>query len=135
LVDLAIDRSTIRSGRAFAETVTTLRVTPGFRRGIFRASCEKSSRLYQTERGADMIVLGGPVDLDTLRLRSEFLSMPGLTITRPQVARLLGVRLEHARAMLDELEHEGFLVCDEDGDYRRAAVVFARELERPVRNP
>jgi Fic family protein len=82
-----------------------------------------------------MIVLGGPVDLDTLRLRNEFLSMPGLSITRPQVARLLGVRLDHARAMLEELEHEGFLVCDADGDYRRAAVVFARELEHPVRNP
>jgi hypothetical protein len=76
-----------------------------------------------------MIVLGDPVDLDTLRLRNEFLSMPGLCITTAQTARLLGVRLDHARAMLDELEHEGFLICDAKGEYRRAAVVFARSLE------
>jgi len=69
-----------------------------------------------------MILLGDPVDLDTLRLRHEFLSMPGLTITLPQAARLLSVRLEDARAMLDELAQEGFLECESDGQYRRLAV-------------
>ena len=76
-----------------------------------------------------MVLIGDPTDLDALRLRNEFLSMPGLSLTLPQAARLLGVRLEHARAMLDELEHEGFLLCGAEGDYRRVRVDCAGDLE------
>jgi DNA-binding IclR family transcriptional regulator len=60
-----------------------------------------------------------PTDLDTLRLRSEFLEMPGLAITVPQTARLVGVRASRAATMLVELEHEGFLTHDPDGTYHR----------------
>ena len=70
-----------------------------------------------------MIALSEPTDRDTLRLRSEFLSMPGLSVTVHQTARLVGVRLEHARDMLDLLERERFLVRDADGMYRRAVFV------------
>lgn len=60
-----------------------------------------------------------PIDRDSLRLRSEFLELPGLSVTVPQAARLFGVRLERAAQMLELLEHEGFLHRDARGTYRR----------------
>ena len=67
-----------------------------------------------------MIVNGEPIDLDALRLRNEFLAMPGLTINVPQVARMLGLRSEHAAALLESLAHEDFLTHTANGAYRRA---------------
>jgi Mn-dependent DtxR family transcriptional regulator len=61
-----------------------------------------------------------PIDRDSLRLRNEFLEMPGLAVTVPQAARLFGVRLDHAAHMLDHLEREGFLTHDRDGAFRRS---------------
>jgi hypothetical protein len=66
-----------------------------------------------------MIVLAEPTDLDSLRLRNEFLEMPGLAVTIRQAARLVGVRTERAADMLDALEHEGFLTHEQDGTYHR----------------
>ncbi len=63
--------------------------------------------------------LADPIDLDTLRLRSEFLEMPGLTITVLQAARLVGVRTGRAAEILDVLADEGFLVRDQRGAYHR----------------
>ena len=80
-----------------------------------------------------MIAPSEPTDRDTLRLRNEFLSMPGLSVTVHQTARLLGVRLQHARDMLDVLERESFLVRDTDGLYRRPVIV-AKRLENARRN-
>jgi hypothetical protein len=60
-----------------------------------------------------------PIDRDSLRLRNEFLELPGLSVTVPQAARLFGVRLERAAQMLEQLDHEGFLHCDTHGIYRR----------------
>src|SRR5260221_341225 len=56
-----------------------------------------------------MIVAANPTDLDALRLRNELLEMPGLTISVPQVARILGLRSEHAAAILDALGSEKVL--------------------------
>jgi len=67
-----------------------------------------------------MIATAEPIDLDALRLRNEFLEMPGLTINVPQVARMLGVRSEHASALLESLAHEQFLTQTANGTYRRA---------------
>ena len=68
-----------------------------------------------------MIVLADtPIDRDALRLRNEFLEMPGLSVTVPQTARLFGVRLDHAADMLERLEREGFLMRDTDGAFRRS---------------
>jgi len=67
-----------------------------------------------------MIVTAEPTDLDALRVRSEFLAMPGLIISAPQVARMLGLRPEHAAAILEELARELFLTQTEQGAYRRA---------------
>lgn len=63
-----------------------------------------------------------PVDADQLRLRHEFLSMPGLTLTIPQAARLLDVRPQHAAGLLMSLEAEGLLMRTACGAYRRAQI-------------
>lgn len=67
-----------------------------------------------------MIAAAAPIDADTLRIRHEFLAMPGMRLAVPQAARLLGVSLHHAAQMLDVLEQEGFLIHTLDGQYRRA---------------
>lgn len=67
-----------------------------------------------------MIVAAAPTDLDALRVRSEFLDLPGLTLSIPQVARMLGVRAEHAAAILETLVSEQFLVATPNGSYHRA---------------
>jgi hypothetical protein len=66
-----------------------------------------------------VIAVSGPVDADVLRLRSEFLSMPGLCLTPAQTARLLTIREPRAREALDTLVNEGFLVHTVSGLYRR----------------
>jgi Fic family protein len=45
----------------------------------------------------------------TTRLRAEFLEMPGLRLTRQQVARLTGVDVRTATAELSALVDVGFL--------------------------
>jgi hypothetical protein len=67
-----------------------------------------------------MPAVADAVDLDALHLRSEFLEMPGLVINDTQVARLLGVRVALAAALLDGLEKEEFLIRVPSGSYRRA---------------
>jgi len=67
-----------------------------------------------------MIVAANPTDQDALRLRHEFLVMPGLTISVPQVARILGLRAEHAAAILETLASERFLTKTPTGSYQRA---------------
>ena len=72
-----------------------------------------------------MSTVASPIDLDALRLRNEFLAMPGLTVNVAQVARLLGVRAEHAAKTLAELEREQLLTHTANGSYRRAAPTFS----------
>ena len=66
-----------------------------------------------------MIALAKAIDADTLRIRHEFLEMPGLVLTVAQTARLYALSQAHAKALLDELEGEGFLMHRHDA-YRRA---------------
>jgi predicted transcriptional regulator of viral defense system len=66
-----------------------------------------------------MIAIAEPVDANQLRLRHEFLSMPGLVLTTTQVARLLGVRTRDAEELLASLEEEGFLMRTAAGMFRR----------------
>jgi hypothetical protein len=67
-----------------------------------------------------MVTLSAPVDADLLRLRNEFVTMPGLCLTVPQTARLLSVREPKASALLDALVLDGLLVRSVSGVYRRA---------------
>ena len=68
-----------------------------------------------------MIVAAAPTDLDSLRLRNEFLEIPGLRISVSQVARMLGLRSEHAAAILETLAREQFLALTPGGLYHRAS--------------
>lgn len=64
-------------------------------------------------------LLNASVEHDLLRLRQEFLAMPGLCLTAPQVVRLLGVPSETADLMLTTLQREGYLFRTMSGAYRR----------------
>ena len=63
--------------------------------------------------------ISSPVDADLLRLRNEFVTMPGLCLTVPQTARLISVREPKASALLDALVVDGLLVRSGSGVYRR----------------
>ena len=65
-----------------------------------------------------MLTIAAPVETDLLRLRNEFLAMPGLSLTVPQAARLLSVGESDAHALLDALVAEGLLVDAGKGIYR-----------------
>jgi hypothetical protein len=55
-----------------------------------------------------------------LRVRDEFLEMPGLVMKVAQTARLYALPTAHAKTLLDMLEAEGFLISYLDGAYRRS---------------
>ena len=78
-----------------------------------------------------MIVAAPPTDLDSLRLRNEFLEMPELSISVSQVARMFGLRSEHAAAILETLTSERFLTQTPAGLYHRA-MVFQRGPSSPA---
>lgn len=64
-----------------------------------------------------MITIADPVDLDALRIRHEFLSVPDLRVSAAVAARLLGVTQRHAQRSLDALVAERFLERTPDGQY------------------
>ena len=66
-----------------------------------------------------MATISALADADLLKLRKEFIAMPGLCLTTLQAARLLSIREPEALALIDELVHEGLLVRDDEGLYRR----------------
>ncbi len=72
-----------------------------------------------------MTTVAEATDLDALRLRNEFLAMPGLAVNVAQTARLLGVRTEHAAKILAELEREQLITHTANGLYRRAIPTFS----------
>jgi predicted transcriptional regulator of viral defense system len=59
-------------------------------------------------------------EMETARLRAEFLSMPTLSLTVEQAARLLDMPVASASRMLTALENDGFLTRTHDGRYRLA---------------
>ena len=67
-----------------------------------------------------MIVIGDAIDADALRIRHEFLAMPGLVLTVAQTARLHALSTAHAKTLLETLEAEGFLVSCANGAYPRS---------------
>jgi hypothetical protein len=66
-----------------------------------------------------MVVFADAIDADVLRIRHEFLEMPGLVLTVAQTARLYDLSAAHAKALLDALEGDGFLIGGSSGAYRR----------------
>lgn len=62
------------------------------------------------------------------RVRSEYLEMPGLSLTGAQAAKLLGLERAVAVEVLRRLEQSGFLACTADGRFvHRDTTVFRRE--------
>jgi hypothetical protein len=55
------------------------------------------------------------------RVRGEFNEMPGLRLTVPQAARLLGIEPAACRDVIDELVQSAFLRKTADGMIVRAA--------------
>lgn len=51
------------------------------------------------------------------RARGEYREMPGLRLTIPQAARLLGMPQDVARTVLDHLRHSAVLTRSADGVY------------------
>jgi hypothetical protein len=68
----------------------------------------------------EMIALAGPIDLDTLRIRHEFMSSPALTESIEGVAARFQIGSRHARVALESLVVEGFLERTCEGRYVRA---------------
>jgi hypothetical protein len=99
-------------------------LTPEIERFDWHARCPRWSahdpEALLRRKQETMIAVSAPIDADTLRIRHEFLAMPGMRLAVPQVARLLAVSLNHAAEMLAVLEEEGFLIHTPDGQYRRA---------------
>jgi hypothetical protein len=71
-----------------------------------------------------MVTMACPVDADLLRLRHEYICAPALCLSAAQVARLLSIRIDHATAILNELEEERWLVRTPTGLYRRREPVY-----------
>ncbi len=67
-----------------------------------------------------MIALADAIDADVLRIRHEFLEMPELVLTVAQTARLYAVSTAHAKALLEILEAQGFLVSGPNSAFRRS---------------
>jgi hypothetical protein len=67
-----------------------------------------------------MIALADAIDADVLRIRHEFLEMPGLVLTVAQTARLYALSAAHAKVLLETLEAEEFLASGPSGVYRRS---------------
>ena len=66
-----------------------------------------------------MATISALAEADLLKLRKEFVAMPGLCLTTLQAARLLSIREPEANALIGALVHEGLLVRDDEGLYRR----------------
>jgi hypothetical protein len=67
-----------------------------------------------------MIALAEPIDLDTLRIRHEFISSPAFTASIEGVAARFQIGSHHARVALESMVVEGFLERTLEGRYVRA---------------
>jgi predicted transcriptional regulator of viral defense system len=67
-----------------------------------------------------MIALAEPIDLDTLRIRHEFIASPALAASIEGVAARFQIGSRHARVALESMVVEGFLERTREGRYVRA---------------
>jgi len=67
-----------------------------------------------------MLVIDRPTNESVERIRAEYLEMPGLCLTRPQVRRLCLLDAGVCDAAVDELIASGFLKCRADNTFVRA---------------
>ncbi len=57
-----------------------------------------------------MIAVADAIDADALRLRHEFLQVPGMRVSAAKAAQLLAISTRHAQVILTSLEREQFLL-------------------------
>ncbi|HMF98640.1 MAG TPA: hypothetical protein VKE96_30275 [Vicinamibacterales bacterium] len=74
-----------------------------------------------------MITLAEPIDLDTLRIRHEFISSPALSASVEKVAAQFHIGSRHARVALESLAAEGFLTRTPDGRYVHVAAAASKQ--------
>jgi hypothetical protein len=74
----------------------------------------KTNASREADRGP---VFGEAVTTLTERVRAEYVEMPGLHLTALQAARLFGMTLSVARAVLDDLRRGSVLTCSDRGTY------------------
>ena len=65
----------------------------------------------------DVVVI--PRDQILLRIRSEYMEMPGLRLTHAQAQRLWGLDARACAELLEWLTEDKFLYCRADGTYAR----------------
>jgi hypothetical protein len=68
-----------------------------------------------------MITIADPIDLDTLRIRHEFLAVPDLRVSVDRTAAQYHLASRHALVALESLVWEGFLARTADGQYVRSS--------------
>jgi hypothetical protein len=68
-----------------------------------------------------MITTAEPIDLDTLRIRHEFLAVPDLRASVDAIAAAYHIASRHALLALESLVDEAFLVRTVDGQYARSS--------------
>ena len=68
-----------------------------------------------------MITVAEPIDLDALRIRNEFLTLPDLCASVDSCSQFLDVPPRHALLILESLVHDGFLRRNSDGRYVRSS--------------
>ena len=66
-----------------------------------------------------MVIWAGAAEDPLLRIRAEYLEMPGLSLTEKQACRLWGLDPLACAALLDELVAEQFLRRTRDGAFVR----------------
>ncbi|MBW8867032.1 MAG: hypothetical protein JF610_06810 [Acidobacteria bacterium] len=66
-----------------------------------------------------MITVADPIDLDTLRIRHEFIIVPDRRASVTQIAAALRIAPRHALAALESLVAGQFLERTPDGQYVR----------------
>jgi DNA-binding IclR family transcriptional regulator len=66
-----------------------------------------------------VITSAEPIDLDTLRIRHEFMLVPDRRVSVSQIAVALHIAPRHAQAALESLVADQFLERTPDGQYRR----------------
>lgn len=66
-----------------------------------------------------MITFAEPIDLDTLRIRHEFILVPDRRASVSQIAIALHIAPRHALAALESLVADQFLERTPDGQYVR----------------
>lgn len=89
----------------------------GLRQGLTAPSRRVARRFGRTDREVKCTV--PTADLER-QLLTDYLDLPGLSLTLPQVSRLLSADAHTCRELLAKLEASGCLTCTADEQYIRA---------------